>query len=218
VIAADRRAAHAWRVLHNVDAALRSMLAEALPAGTAVRFDPPEPSWRGGADTVGALLYRVVEDITARAAAWSDVRDGDGRVTARVPVERRYRSSYLVTAWAADPAREHALLGAALAGLGAGLTVPAAHLGEDLHDVEIAVASPEFPGAPMELWSALGVAPRASIEVVLTAPVPAKPVTDLAPAPDQVDLGVAAPGTPLDQEPDGPAPARPRGRITEQPA
>ena len=205
-------------MLHNVDAALRSMLAEALPAGTAVRFDPPEPSWRGGKNTVGALLYRVVEDLTARAAAWTDARDEQGKVTARVPAERRYRSSYLVTAWAADPVQEHALLGAALAGLGGGPTVPLVHLSEDLHDVEIAVASPEFPGAPMDLWSALGVAPRASLEVVLTAPVPRTPATDLAPAPDQINLGVAAPGAPIDPAPDRPTPPRPRGKITEQPA
>jgi uncharacterized protein DUF4255 len=204
-------------VLHNVDAALRSMLADVLPAGTAVRFDPPEPSWRDGKDTVGALLYRVVEDVTARAAAWSDRRDEQGKVTARVPAERRYRASYLVTAWAADPEREHALLGDALAGLGVGPTVPAAHLSEDLHDVDIAVASPEFAGAPMELWSALGIGPRASIEVVLTAPVPLRPATDLSPAPEQVNLGVAAPGAPIPSAPARPTPPRPRGRITEQP-
>lgn len=194
------------------------MLADVLPAGTAVRFDPPEPSWRGGKDTVGVLLYRVVEDVTARAAAWSDLRDEQGKVTARVPAERRYRVSYLVTAWAADPEREHALLGDALAGLGVGPTVPAACLSEDLHNVEIAVASPEFAGAPMELWSALGIAPRASIEVVLTAPVPVRPATDLAPVPEEINLGLAAPGAPMPPAPARPAASPPRGRITEQPA
>ncbi|TDQ01138.1 Pvc16 family protein [Labedaea rhizosphaerae] len=203
-------------MLHDVDTVVRSMLAEALPAGTAVRFDPPDPAWRAGGEAVGALLYRVVEDLAARAAAWSDVRDGNGRVTARVPVSRRYQLTYLLTAWAADVEREHALLGMALAGLGVGTSVPEQHLHGGLHDVALAVASPEFAPAPLDLWSALGIPPRASIELVLTAPVPMPVVTELAPAPAQVDLGIAG-SRPPDPEPVRSVPP-PRGRITESPA
>jgi len=202
-------------VLEDVDTALRSMLTAALPAGTAVRFDPPEPSWRG--EAVGAFLYRVAEDLSARAAAWSDVRDVTGKVTARVPVSRRYQLTYLLTAWAEDVGREHALLGMALAGLGVGSSVPAQHLPESLPDVALAVASPEFPVAPLDLWSALGIPPRASFEVVLTAPMPVPVVTELAPVPDTVDLGLA--GSPAaGAAPPRPSLPPPRGRITERPA
>src|SRR5437879_13346749 len=45
---------------------------------------------------------------------WEDVKDDKGRVTERRPPPRRFKLSYLVTAWTQRPEDEHRLLSAVL--------------------------------------------------------------------------------------------------------
>ena len=177
-------------MLHEIDAVLRSLLQPAE-----LRFDAPGPSW---VDTgsLGFFLHTVREDLESRQAAWLDDRNERGRVVARRSPPRRYRFGYLVTAWAADVAAEHALLGTALAALTETDVVPVHHLTPAMRDsglpVTIAVAHPELPAAAVELWSALGLAPRTALDVVVTAALVSPPDTDLAIAPRAVELGVAS--------------------------
>ncbi|WP_170156042.1 Pvc16 family protein [Umezawaea tangerina] len=205
-------------MLHLLDDALGSLVRSAVPGALDVRVDPPDASWArsGEADVVGLFLHRVVEDVDARAASWTDDVDDHGRVTARTAPRRRYRCCYLLTAWCGDRRAEHALLGAVLEALAAHVRVPDAHLPDLLRDpatpVELDVAHPALPSVTAETWSALGVAPRAHLDVVLTATAtPAR--TSVAAPPAVVDLGVR-------RDADVPAPRRntpppPSRRIRE---
>ncbi|MCS7477123.1 DUF4255 domain-containing protein [Umezawaea endophytica] len=182
-------------MFHLLDDALESLVRSAVPGALDVRVDPPDATWaRSEQDAVVDLfLHRVVEDVEARAASWTDAVDDHGRVTARTPPRRRYRCCYLVTAWCGDRRAEHALLGAVLEALATHVRLPDEHLPDALRDngtpVELDVAHPALPSVSAETWSALGVAPRAHLDVVLTA-VLAPARSAVAEPPSVVDLGV----------------------------
>jgi hypothetical protein len=198
-------------VLHEIDAALRTMLLAELPATTTIRFDTPDPSWcEGAGGVVSAFLHRVREDLGARTASWVEHRDERGRVVDRAAPARRYHVHYVVTAWCADSGHEHQLLGAVLAALAGHDTVPEQHLSGSLraagHPVTLAVAHPELSRPAPELWRDLALRPRAALDLVATAILTPATPTDLAPPAQRVDLTVAG-GTPAT-----PA-ARPRDRA-----
>jgi Pvc16 N-terminal domain len=181
-------------VIHHVDAAVTALLRSALPEGVDVRIEPFTVASRG--DAVVAFLHRVVEDVTARAASWSDELDERGRVVARTLPPRRYRFCYAITAWADDRAVEHARLGAVLDTLACLLHVPVECLPPQLRSgppIDLDVAHPDLPGLSADLWAVLGVPPRSFLDVVLSVTLTPKVITPLAPPPSEVDLGVRAP-------------------------
>lgn len=187
------------RVFHHLDAALRSVLLPALPAGTEVSFAAPTSSWAArerSTPTVNAFLRLVRHEPSTRLGGWIERRDGSGRLIAREQAPREFRSCYLVTAWDTDIAREHALLGAVLTALAAQDVIPARHLPEPLaaagFPVALAVADPALPCAPTEIWSVLDTPPRSALDVVVTAAFVPEAVADLAEPPRRIDLGVAA--------------------------
>jgi hypothetical protein len=196
-------------VLHEIDTALRALLRTALPEGTAVRFDTPDRD--GATPAVNLFLHDVREDLTARAADWAEQRNAAGRLVGRQPPARRYHVHYLVTGWSTDPEAEHALLGIALATLALHDTVPEDHLVGSLREAELAVglavAHPDLPATPLEMWTALGIPPRAALDLVVTASLLPALVTDLAEAAARLDLGLAG-QLPPPAEPD-PSTVRP---------
>jgi Pvc16 N-terminal domain len=208
-------------VIHDADRSLAAWLGTMLPPGTAVRFDPPDPAWlRRPAPQpfVAAFLYDIAEDITGLPADAALVRDQAGRPVAMQAPVRRYRLSYLLTAWSADISADHELLGSVLAGCAAAV-IPAdclrGTLGEAGQAIEIQCAPScrDAAASPAALCQALRIPPRAALTVVLVAPVlPAR--TDLAPPARRLDLGVAA-AVPV---PPPPVPRRrwERARITER--
>lgn len=181
-------------VLHEIDAALRAMLAAVLPEGTPVRFDAPDRTWRAG-DVRGldVFLYGIREDLSARSAHWSEQRDINGRVVSRQPSIRRYNANYLITSWADDPGEEHRLLGLTMAALAMYEVIPSEYLVGSLLAAEvpvgIAVAHPDYGGVTADVWAALGIAPRVSLDVVVAASLVPALVTNLADAPRRVVLG-----------------------------
>jgi len=106
-------------MIHDVDESLRALVKrDALNgSGVDVAFDAPTREWvaKRNAPVVDMYLYDIREDTTRRQTAWEDVRDENGRVTGRRQPPRRYRLSYLVTAWTARPEDEHRLLSSLLA-------------------------------------------------------------------------------------------------------
>lgn len=167
------------------------LLRPALADRAELTFDTPDSSWAsgtGGSPVVNAFLHRIAEDAQARGQGWIDRRNDRGRVVARLPAPRTYLVSYLVTAWASDVELEHALLGSVLRALAA--TERADDLATAEFGVSITVAGSDRPRAPVDLWSALDIPPRAGLDVVVSAPLPADAVTDLAASPEQVDLGM----------------------------
>ena len=193
------------------------MLGAGLPEGTAVSFAAPEGSWAPETPTLNAFLSQVHEDLQARVAHWTDLRDDRNRVVGRQPPLRRYRACYVLTAWTAGAEAEHALLGAALGALARYDCVPAEYLSGSLAEagqpVRLDIASPNEPEPAMDLWSALGIRPRTHLSLVLIVPLVPAVLGDLGTAPATIDLGIA--GSPPVSPSQQPANGRPAKRIRE---
>jgi hypothetical protein len=197
-------------MLHEIDRVLRALLTEALPAGVSVDFTAPDAAWAARGPVINLFLCRVNENPRAREGCWTDTRDAHGRVVSRQPPPRQYRVGYVLTAWDADAETEHALLGSALGAFAACDLVPAQLLGQP---VTIDVGHPDL-GSAAPPWEALGIRPRAYLDVVVTVLAVPAPVAELASAPETVDLGMGSPPRPA---PARPAPgARPGKRVSER--
>ena len=105
-----------------------------------------------------------------------DIRDEHGFVVDRRPPPRKFRLSYMVTAWTQRPEDEHRLLSAVLS-----CFLPIDALPEDVLKGE--VADQPYPcrvviGHPLpadraisDVWSALGGELKASLDLIITAPI-----------------------------------------------
>ena len=106
-------------MIQDVDDSLRALVKrDALNgSGVDVAFDAPTREWvaKRNSPVVDMYLYDIREDTSRRQTAWEDIRDETGRVTGRRLPPRRYRLSYLVTAWTQRPEDEHRLLSSLLA-------------------------------------------------------------------------------------------------------
>jgi hypothetical protein len=207
-------------MLDDLGSTLTAVLRDRLPAGTAIRLDPPSESWSGPTATIGLYLHRVLENpADGSTGLWTEDRDADGRVVRRAASERQYDFCYLVTAWAADPEQELALLGGVLRAVANDGPVPAGYLAGSLAEarspVTLAVGAAGRPSAAPEIWTALGLHPRISLDLVVTAAVAPIVRTELAPPPHAIELDVAAPGSGLTTPATPSRRPRPTARITE---
>src|SRR5213075_1352074 len=108
-------------MIQDVDESLRALVKrDALNGSKAdVAFDAPNKEWssRRNTPTVDLYLYDIREDLEQREVMWEDIR-GDSRdsrlITERRPPPRRFKLSYLVTAWTQRPEDEHRLLSSTL--------------------------------------------------------------------------------------------------------
>jgi Pvc16 N-terminal domain len=167
-------------MIHDVDESLRALVKrDALNgSGVDVAFDAPTREWvaKRNAPVVDMYLYDIREDTTRRQTSWEDVRDDNGRVTGRRLPPRRYRLSYLVTAWTARPEDEHRLLSALLACFVQHEYMPAEVLAGSLEGEEtpvlVTVALPPTEDRSIaDTWSAMGGELKPSLDVVVTAPM-----------------------------------------------
>jgi hypothetical protein len=205
-----------------------------LPPGTGIRFDAPGPDWLRHPPErpfVDVFLYDIAEDTGGLTADGALVRSPVGQPLAWQPPVRRYRLSYLLTAWSADVPSDHELLGAVMAGCAATAVIPPDCLHGALLDaglpVHVQCAPPrEAAGAAPSatsaagLCQALGVPPRAALTLAMVAPVLPAPSTDVAPPARSIDLGMTAsaqaPPAPVAQPsaPSKPSSTSPSGRTT----
>ena len=167
-------------MIHDVDESLRALVKrDALNgSGVDVAFDAPTREWvaKRNAPVVDMYLYDIREDTTRRQTAWEDVRDENGRVTGRRLPPRRYRLSYLVTAWTARPEDEHRLLSSMLGCFVQHEFLPPEILVGTLVDqalpVLVTVALPPTEDRSIaDVWSAMGGELKPSLDVVVTAPL-----------------------------------------------
>jgi hypothetical protein len=167
-------------MIHDVDESLRALVKrDALNgSGVEVAFDAPTKDWvaRRNAPVVNLYLYDIREDLSRRDTSWVDVRGEDGRVTERRLPPRRYRLSYLVTAWTARPEDEHRLLSALLGGFLRHEFFPADLLQGTLEGEEtpvlLTIALPPADERKIaDTWSALGGELKPSLDLVVTAPL-----------------------------------------------
>jgi hypothetical protein len=189
-------------MIADVDASLRSLLRATALHGSDVDvvFDSPTQQWRDhvSGSVVNAYLWEIREDVSRRQNDWEDIRNDEGRVVGRRPPLHRYRLRYLMTAWAGSVADEHRLLSSLLTALANEQAIPSEHVTGDLVDeglpvfVTIALPSPD-ESTPPDLWSSLGIAPRPSLDLVVTAPLPRPVPATVATPVRERHITVAAP-------------------------
>jgi hypothetical protein len=213
-------------VLHDVDASVRSLLEAVVTRNggrTRVVFDAPTPEWASTQTdpVLNLFLFDVREDRDGRGGDEVDVRDTQGKVVGRRPPTRKYKLSYLASAWAKDAEEEHRMLGSIVATVPDTAAIPEEHLHGELGEqglaVTIEVGVPVSGAQTWDLWSALGTAPRTALEIVVTAPVLPALRTDLAPPAEKLDLGVSRdPRPPAEPEAEPEAKPKPASRKAKR--
>ena len=167
-------------MIHEVDELLEKLVKKDALNGSSVElvFDAPTKDWvaRRNGPAVDLYLYDIREDLQRRVPVWEDQRGPDGIVNARAMPPKRFKLSYLVTAWTQRPEDEHRLLSALLAAF-----IKNPMIKPEL--LEGSLAEPDLPvyidvGQPpsqdrslADVWSALGGELKPSLDVVVTAPI-----------------------------------------------
>jgi hypothetical protein len=186
-------------MIEDVDAALEALVRTVVPiTEAAVDFGAPSPEWAGSLaePCVNLFLHQLEEERSGRGADAEDVRDESGRVVARRAPVRRYRLSYLVSTWPggrADRATGHKLLDRILRLVAETDTLPASLLTgsfvEEAVHVDLALGEPsEARVRPYDLWSALGLPPRACLDLVVSAPLVPTRLSEVAAPAERMDL------------------------------
>src|ERR1700737_5301103 len=169
-------------MIQDVDESLRALVKkDALNGSKAdVAFAAPNKEWSSRRNTpaVRLYLYDIREDLEQREVMWEDIR-GDARdprlITERRPPPRRFKLSYLVTAWTQRPEDEHRLLSALLGCFLRHPILPADALSGTLvearHPVILNIALPPPQDRSLsDVWSALGGELKPSLALVVIAP------------------------------------------------
>src|SRR5438552_5548787 len=166
-------------MIQDVDESLRALVKrDALNGSKAdVAFDAPTKEWssRRNTPTVDLYLYDIREDLEQREVMWEEIRGDGGFVKERRPPPRRFKLSYLVTAWTQRPEDEHRLLSTLLSCFLRHPTMPADALSgalvEARQPILLNIALPPPPARSIsDVWSALGGELKASLDLVVNAP------------------------------------------------
>lgn len=174
-------------MIHEVDELLEKLVKKDALNGSSVElvFDAPTKDWvaRRNGPAVDLYLYDIREDLQRRVPAWEDQRAPDGTVNARSLPPRRFKLSYLVTAWTQRPEDEHRLLSSLLSAFIRNPMIKPELLEGSLAEpnlpVYIDVGQPPSQDRSLaDVWSALGGELKPSLDVVVTAPIM---VTRIAP-------------------------------------
>jgi hypothetical protein len=183
-------------MIDEVDEALGRLLHSAGLEQVEIRFDLDVDGGASASCTPPVLCLRLVdvsEDVGARAPCWEDVVE-DGRVRWRRPPLRWYRLSYELSARADCAAAEHRLLSDALRCLVLHDQLPAEVLTGSLHELEQTVTLGVATPRPTPVTTT-DPRQRASLAVVVTAPLrPAARVLAARP-PERTQLAVHGTGT-----------------------
>jgi hypothetical protein len=168
-------------VLDHADTALERWLCASLE-NVSVEFVEsvstvePVPDTARGRSSVAVVLAAVSERQERRDTEVNDIRDRDGRVTARQRSLRFFDVDYRISV-PGDPRRGHVVLGWLLQALVDADTIAPDHLPEPLRDLDVPVeismpADPPPPGG--------GVGQGIGLLVRLVVPVAPTPTTDVA--------------------------------------
>src|SRR5205809_727850 len=166
-------------MIQDVDESLRALVKrDALNGSKAdVAFDAPTKEWssRRNTPTVDLYLYDIREDLEQREVMWEAVRGDSGFVTERRPPARRFKLSYLVTAWTQRPEDEHRLLSSLLSCFLRNQTMPVELITGSLVGARLPITlnialPPPQDRSISDVWSALGGELKASLDLVVNAP------------------------------------------------
>jgi len=168
-------------MIQDVDESLRALVKrDALNGSKAdVAFDAPTKEWssRRNTPTVDLYLYDIREDLELREVMWENIRGESGVVSERRPPPRRFKLSYLVTAWTQRPEDEHRLLSALLSCFLRHPTMPTDALAGALAQARMPILlnialPPPQDRSISDVWSALGGELKPSLDLVINAPIP----------------------------------------------
>ncbi len=168
-------------MIPEVDETLRQLVKRDVLGGSNVdiSFEAPTTDWasRRQKPTLNLYLYDIREDLERRRTQFEEIRDDNGRVVERKQPPRKFKLSYLVTAWTNLPEDEHRVLAAALSTFLSFdafpedvMTPGLAALGEPIR-VTVALPPPQ-DRAISDIWSALGGELKPSLDLVVTTPIP----------------------------------------------
>lgn len=165
-------------MIHEVDDALRDLIsADPGIAGLDLSFESPTKDWasRQGNPAVNLFLYDVREDLLRRDVAPQPVRNDEGRIVERRPPARRFKLSYLITAWTQRPEDEHRLLSILLSRLLRFSKIPDEYLDGSLADSPLPVVldlalPPTADRSLSDIWSSLGGELKPSLDLAVVAP------------------------------------------------
>src|SRR5438128_2887635 len=166
-------------MIQDVDESLRALVKrDALNGSKAdVAFDAPTKDWssRRNTPTVDLYLYDIREDLEQREVMWEAIRDDSGFVTERRPPARRFKLSYLVSAWTQRPEDEHRLLSSLLSCFLRNQTMPVDLITGSLVGARLPITlniamPPPQDRSISDVWSALGGELKASLDLVVNAP------------------------------------------------
>jgi hypothetical protein len=200
-------------MIDDLDQALRKLLIRELPIKNGevdIAFDQPKREWstRINRPTLNLFIHDMHENAELRRSKqWQTVEMRDGTIVQRRP-PIRMDISYMITAWAADPADEHRLLTRTLMALLRQPALPEDVLPESLQDqpvsIPIEVAQPEAMVNATDIWSVLDNEMKPAIGCTITLAInPYMPVTEPLVRTRELRTGQIAP--PLFQQPDGQA-------------
>jgi hypothetical protein len=167
-------------MIQDVDESLRALVKrDALNGSKAdIAFDAPTKEWsaRRNTPTIDLYLYDIREDLEQRETMWEEVRGDNGQVVSRRPPPRRFKLSYLVTAWTQRPEDEHRLLSSLLSCFLRHQRMPddviTGGLAESGESVYLTIALPPPQDRSIsDVWSALGGELKPSLDLVVNAPV-----------------------------------------------
>jgi hypothetical protein len=177
-------------MIQDVDESLRALVKrDALNGSKAeVAFDAPTKEWssRRNTPTVDLYLYDIREDLEQREVMWEQLRNDSGFVQERRPPPRRFKLSYLVTAWTQRPEDEHRLLSALLSCFLRHPTMPPDALNGTLVDARQPILinigqPPPQDRSISDVWSALGGELKPSLDLVVNAPFDVRIATPAGP-------------------------------------
>jgi hypothetical protein len=166
-------------MIHDVDETIREIVERNVLNGSGidVSFEAPTNDWaaKQSGPALNFYLYDIREDLNRRLVEFVETRNAEGFVTDRRQPPRRYKLSYLATAWTQRPEDEHRLLSAVLAAFIQSDILPMdvlrGSLAESADPVKVTIALPPPQDRSLsDVWSALGGELKPSLDLVVTAP------------------------------------------------
>jgi hypothetical protein len=197
-------------VIHDVDESLRNLVTRDVLNGSGVdiSFEAPTTDWaaRLTGPTLSLYLYDIREDLDRRQIQHEEIRDDAGRVTARRPPPRRFKLSYLISAWTQRAEDEHRLLSAVLTCFLRFDALPADVLAGSFvdsdHPLRLTVALPLPPDRSLsDTWSALGGELKPSLDLIVTTPIVTGRSTSVGPLVlEEPRFGIFGPEVPREEK------------------
>lgn len=210
-------------MIHDVDETLKALIRRDVVNGSGVEisFEAPTREWaaKRTVPTVNVYLYDIREDLSRRDVFYEEIRDDAGMVVDRRQPPRRFKLSYLLTAWTQRPEDEHRLLSALLG----------TFLKDDILPDDLLVGSLVEVGKPVitqvalpptedrsisDVWSALGGELKPSLDLAIVAPFdPKRSMPAGPPVVEEPRIGFAAPGADTEDIAGGRGKGKPKPKV-----